>query len=289
MTFGHLECIGSLVQLDDPVEAEMHRIALAKFCEERQRVSANHRAGVLHPSMPGYELRVASAKPRDAPKRLLEVFAGTHSIGKVFERAGWEVVSLDSNPKCKATHVCDVRSFDKSQYPVGFFDCIWASPECTQYSIAREGKLPRDYATADSCVQAVIDLIRHYRPAVWWLENPSTGYLKARAVAEPLGRPHLVHYCKYYSDAEGFQFKKPTALWTDCQWFVAREGCTPAARCGFMAVNAKHHEHQLRRGVGNKEHRIRMPEALCVQIEEASSRAVSHNWAAVDSAGGPVA
>ena len=85
--------------------------------------------------------------------RLLELFAGTGSIGKVFRDKGWEVVSLDIDPKSEADIVQDIREWNYRVYPPGYFDVIWASPCCTHYSIARKrAKTPRDFVWADSLV-----------------------------------------------------------------------------------------------------------------------------------------
>jgi hypothetical protein len=266
-----------LLYAPDEAERGAHRAAFNEFFERRARYGENFRAGVIDRMQSGYTTKVADAKPAAAPKRLLDLFAGTHSIGRAFANRGWEVVSLDWNKRRKATHTCDIRKFDKSQYPVGSFDCIWASPECTQYSIANRG--PRDFETADSLVQAAIDIIRYFKPAVWWIENPASGYLKTRPVAEPLGTHHLVTYCKYYSEAEGHQAKKATALWTDCRWFTPRPICTPNARCQFMSEDASHkHKCTIEVGKCTKAQRIRIPEALCLDIEKASSEQVQANW-----------
>ena len=217
------------------VERQEHYTAFRKFFDDRKRFSNNFRAGVICRSQPGYRPTFLGSNPVGRRLRLLELFSGTSSVGKVFESMGWEVVSLDWNKRIRPrpTHVCDIRSFDKHQYPPGHFDCIWASPDCAQYSIAHQG--PRDYETADSLVQAGIDIMRYYKPVVWWNENPSTGQLRHRAVAEPFGKPHVVHYCKYYTEAEGKQVCKPTALWTGCEYFEPRPLCTKGNRCNFMA------------------------------------------------------
>ena len=66
--------------------------------------------------------------------RLLELFCGTKSIGRAFEAAGWEVVSLDIVSKFEPTILCDIRSWDYALFPPGHFDMVWASPVCTEYT-----------------------------------------------------------------------------------------------------------------------------------------------------------
>ena len=73
-------------------------------------------------------------------KRLLELFCGTKSVGKVFEEAGYEVVSLDYEKKFNATHIEDILTWDYKQYPPDYFNVIWASPDCTTWSLATGGK-----------------------------------------------------------------------------------------------------------------------------------------------------
>ena len=72
--------------------------------------------------------------------RLLELFCGTKSIGDVFQKNGYEVVSLDYDRQFNATHTVDILDWDYTIYPVGHFDCIWGSPDCSTFSIASHGK-----------------------------------------------------------------------------------------------------------------------------------------------------
>ena len=48
--------------------------------------------------------------------RLLELFCGTKSVGRAFEAAGWEVVSLDIVSKFEPTILCDIRSWDYTTF-----------------------------------------------------------------------------------------------------------------------------------------------------------------------------
>ena len=92
--------------------------------------------------------------------RLLELFSGTGSVGKVFKEQGWEVVSLDWDPKFNANIVVDIRHWDYKSLPPNYFSCIWASPMCTQYSRARTtAKTPRILVEADSLVQRALAII----------------------------------------------------------------------------------------------------------------------------------
>ena len=113
--------------------------------------------------------------------RLLELFSGTGSIGHAFRTHGWEVISLDKDPKTDATIHEDILTWDLTVYPPGHFDAIWASPDCTQYSNARRGaKTPRNLVLADSLVERTLALIAYYAPRAWYVEDPQTGMLKGR-------------------------------------------------------------------------------------------------------------
>ena len=103
--------------------------------------------------------------------RLLELFSGTNSVGKEFPG---EVISLDILGTPTHNHiVIDILKWDHTVYPPGHFDCIWASPECTQYSSARvKANTPRDLVGADKLVHQAIQIIEYFKPESWFIENP---------------------------------------------------------------------------------------------------------------------
>ena len=86
--------------------------------------------------------------------RLLELFCGTKSVGRAFEAAGWEVVSLDIVSKFEPTVFCDIRSWDYTTFP-GHFDMVWASPVCTEYSRALTTR-PRRLLEGDALVLSAL-------------------------------------------------------------------------------------------------------------------------------------
>ena len=143
--------------------------------------------------------------------KLLELFSGTGSVGSAFASAGWEVTSLDSDPKTDATIHEDILTWDYSTYPPGHFDVIWSSPCCTHYSCARRGaKTPRNLALADSLVLRSQEIISYFNPHAWFIENPQTGLLKDRPFMHSI--PFCdVDYCAYCD----FGYRKRTRIWNN--------------------------------------------------------------------------
>ena len=142
--------------------------------------------------------------------KVLELFAGTQSVGKVARELGHEVISLDRD--MPADIRCDIMDWDFKTYPHKYFDIIWASPPCTEYSRAKTTGI-RDIDGANQIVQRTLDILEYYEPKYWMIENPQTGLLKNQICM--WGLPYQdVDYCGY-----GMPYRKRTRIWNNVfQW-----------------------------------------------------------------------
>ena len=102
--------------------------------------------------------------------KLLELFSGTKSVGKVAEQLGYEVTSLDLK---NADINCDIKNWNYTVYESGYFDAIWASPPCTNYSCAKTVGV-RDIDKANENVLRTIEIIACLNPTNYIIEHPQS-------------------------------------------------------------------------------------------------------------------
>ena len=81
--------------------------------------------------------------------KVLELFKGTGSVGKIATQFGYEVISLDIEKKFEPTLCMSILDFDQHQYAPDEFSFVHSSPPCTELSIALTTR-PRDYELADA-------------------------------------------------------------------------------------------------------------------------------------------
>jgi len=141
--------------------------------------------------------------------KVLELFSGTRSVGKVCDKLGWESVSVDMI--LPADHKCDIMDFDYKQYPKNEFDIVWGSPPCKEYSAmnyCRPDKIC-DIEGANKLVKKALEIINYFNCEYWFLENPQTGTLKKQDFMKDL-QYYDVDYCKYTNP-----IRKRTRIWTN--------------------------------------------------------------------------
>ena len=71
------------------------------------------------------EMPRARSKRTGEVMRVLELFAGTQSVGKGFKRRGHHVLSLDLDPKSHPDICSDILAFDSQVFDPGAFDVVW--------------------------------------------------------------------------------------------------------------------------------------------------------------------
>jgi len=207
---------------------------------------------------------------------VLELFAGTGSIGKAFREAGWEVFSIDNDPSRNTSLCCDVREFDVTALPRRP-DFIWASPMCTHYSVCRTtARTPRDFEWADSLVLAALRIQQHFGCPML-LENPETGLLKTRPFMQGIPRV-VVDYCKWWSPGFPHKCRKRTAIFlVDADYSPSRPLCKHD--CGFC-VGRKHeecigHDSCVTRHVRKLDEMYQIPPLLCADIARWATQKVA--------------
>ena len=206
--------------------------------------------------------------------KILELFAGTRSIGKAFERAGHEVYSIEWDKSFenidwyedigKITAQDIIERFGKP-------DVIWASPDCSSFSIAaishhrrknlETGNLDpvSDYAKfCDKVDQNVLKLIKDLSPTYYWIENP-VGGLRKMTWMQDIPYRYTTTYCQW-----GDKRMKPTDLFTNYpNAYFPR--CKNGDPCHESAPRGSKTGTQ---GLKGSKERSRIPDALCDYIVE---------------------
>lgn len=139
---------------------------------------------------------------------VLELFCGTKSVGKVCDSLGWNSVSVDIEKKFNPTHLCNIMDFDYKQYPKDYFDIVWASPPCTEYSKAKSQGV-RDIEGANKIVIKTLEIINYFDCEWWFIENPQTSLLKNQPFMKDFKYVDG-DYCMY-----GLPYRKRTRFWTN--------------------------------------------------------------------------
>lgn len=203
--------------------------------------------------------------------KVLELFAGTRSIGKAFEKQGHEVFSIEWDKKHNNIDwYVDISTITAQDIieRFGHPDVIWASPDCTTYSIAgishhrereEDGNLkPKsEYAKfCDTTNERVIKLIEELNPKYFFIENPRGGMRKMNFMSH-LPR-YTVTYCQY-----GDTRMKPTDLWTNHPNPKFKPMCKNGSPCHESAPRGSKTGTQ---GLKGSVERSRIPEQLCEHI-----------------------
>lgn len=204
-------------------------------------------------------------------KKVLELFAGSRSIGKEAEKKGMRVFSSDIEQFGGIDYVVDILQFDYKKVPF-VPDIIWASPPCTGFSVASIGthwgggrrayKPKTDTAKLGiALVQKTLEIIDYYSRLnpnlVYYIENPR-GVLRKLGLLDKVPFHHTVSYCQY-----GDERMKPTDIWTNNPKWKPKKICKNGDACHVAAPRGSKTGTQGRNGAFE---RSKLPPRLCREV-----------------------
>ena len=200
---------------------------------------------------------------------LLELFAGSRSIGNIAEKKGINVFSVDWEKFDKIDLVIDIEILNIKDIPF-IPDVVWSSPDCTTYSIAavsshRINSIEPKSNYAIKCDKVNIHWIKLIKEwliinpnLIFFIENPR-GMLRKMPFMQEFKR-HTIWYCTYGDDRA-----KPTDIWTNSKKWIPRKICHNGNKnC--------HHQSAPRgsktgtQGKKGSYNRSKIPEKLCEEI-----------------------
>lgn len=201
---------------------------------------------------------------------ILELFCGTKSISNAFLKRGHSVYTVDWDAQFEPSLVADIGSLTADNIINlcgGVPDVIWASPDCTTYSVAAISKHRKkqgdvlvpisEYAKkCDEINRHLITLIQELKPKYYFIENP-VGALRKMDFMQGIPR-HTVTYCQY-----GERRQKPTDIWTNHPNPSFKQPCKRGSPCHDAAPRgAKTGTQSLK----NKVEKAKIPTLLCEHI-----------------------
>ena len=206
---------------------------------------------------------------------LLELFAGSRSVGSVAESFGMKVFSVDWQKFEGIDLAIDIGELKKEDVPF-VPDIVWASPDCTTYTIAaisthRNGTEPKsEYAKkCDTVNKHFISLINEWlviNPAMlFFIENPR-GMMRKMPFMKGIPRT-TIWYCRYGDDRA-----KPTDIWSNNIYSLFNQnGWMPRSEC-WNGNKRCHHEAAPRgsktgtQGKKGSYERSKIPTELCREL-----------------------
>ena len=193
---------------------------------------------------------------------------------KAFEEHGHEVFSVEWNKDFENIDLyADIGQITAQDIleKFGHPDVIWASPDCTSYSVSAISRHRRknkatgsldpvsDYAKfCDTVNKHVVELIKELNPKYWFIENPRGGMRKMDFMQ---GLPrYTITYCQY-----GDTRMKPTDIWTNHPNPQFKPPCKNGDPCHVPAPRGAQTGTQ---GLKNGIEKARIPQMFCEHVVE---------------------
>ena len=211
--------------------------------------------------------------------KILELFSGSRSIGKVADSKNHHVFSVDNVDYPNTDWTGDILDWDYrlNEMQTGDLDelyipdMIWASCPCTDFSVACIGKKwvsghefkPKDpNLLGIELLNKTIEIIQFYLEKnpdlIWFIENPRGKMRKSPMWKTIEHQRHTVTYCQY-----GDTRMKPTDIWTNAYNWTPKTMCKNGDSCHVSAPRGSRTGTQ---GLKGNHERSKIPQELCEEI-----------------------
>lgn len=239
--------------------------------------------------------------------KVLELFAGSRSIGKAAESLGFEVFSCDIEPFDGIDYVGNILEFDISKVPFQP-DIIWASPPCEKWSLAcgvkggniywetikKNGKAvgikPRENFDVNArysilknpekvaqernlhigILEKTLQIFDQIKPKVFFIENP-LGFMRFYLDGK-IEHQNFATYCRY-----GYPYRKPTNIFSNIP--LELMACAIGEGCHSNNLYTRGTTNKIREKsvVQTYYERSKIPERLCVEILNQAKNHINNN------------
>jgi len=202
-------------------------------------------------------------------KKLLEIFCGTKSISKVFEKNGWETYTVDIESKYNPTECINILDFDYKKFDKQYFNHIHFSPDCRYMSQNQQTWYNRykgygenrylftkeihnqKLDDSDKLLHKVNEIINYFENNTFTIENPYHNKFNSIINRNILNYPYeIVDYCMY-----NHPVKKPTVFINNFNLKLKR--------CDKSHTHIEWKKFARKDGLNS---RYKIPEELCIQI-----------------------
>jgi hypothetical protein len=160
------------------------------------------------------------------PLKMFELFKGTGSVGKVANKMGFKVVSLDFDPIYTPDIETDILKWDYKKWAKDndfYPDYIWSSPPCNTFSVLAYPFHERNTKTAvpksarakegTAILHRTLEIIEYFQnqnpKMLYTIENPR-GMMRHDSEMKRLPNRETTLYCLY-----GDFKRKPTDFWSN--------------------------------------------------------------------------
>tara|TARA_R110000822_G_C15071221_1_gene468618 strand:+ start:46 stop:654 length:609 start_codon:yes stop_codon:yes gene_type:complete len=162
---------------------------------------------------------------------VLDLFCGTKSLKPIVIEKGWKYIGLDIEEKFNPEICMDFLDWNYKNFVAP--DILWASPDCSVYSMAAGSKsFNKDREPVSDKAKLHLKILDKLKKVInYYLEqNPNLIYYvenpTARMVWFMTDYPRYdISYCKY-----GFDRMKPTTIWSNIEGFIPKK-CKKKDNC----------------------------------------------------------